>query len=59
LTGAGKVRRVVVELVPDPGTSSGYAWTRRGGPPFAIPSRSGVRAVFDQPGIRPIDWVLP
>jgi multidrug efflux pump subunit AcrA (membrane-fusion protein) len=58
LVGAGTVRRVVVDLTRDPGTASGYVWTRRGGPSFPIPSRSGVHAVFHQPGVRPIDWVL-
>jgi hypothetical protein len=59
LTADGPARRVVVELLRDRSTPSGYQWTRGSGPPFPIGTRTTVRGTLHQRPLRPVDWVLP
>ena len=58
LAGTGGGRRVVVGLDKSK-TPSGYRWSTKDGPPFAIPSRTILVGNLPQPPARPIEWVMP
>jgi hypothetical protein len=51
-------RKVVVELEPAEGTSSGYLWSSASGPPFKVGARTNVTGLIEQQPMRPIAWVL-
>jgi biotin carboxyl carrier protein len=55
----GPVLQVMVELVEDPATPSGYKWSSSDGPPFELTNgtlASGSVVLNEQ---RPVDFVLP
>jgi hypothetical protein len=54
----GAPRLVVVDLVRDPGTRSGYAWTTTKGPPVALQSQEKVVGTISLGGRSPISFVL-
>ena len=59
IIGQGAVIRVVVELLPDPGTPSGFAWTTKRGYPGKI-SHGAVGEVIINTGKRsPASYILP
>jgi multidrug efflux pump subunit AcrA (membrane-fusion protein) len=59
ITAGGPARKVVVDLQGSALTASGYAWSTRAGPPFALGSRAAVAGAVAQPPVRPIDWIMP
>lgn len=58
-TASGPPVRVIVDLLPDPGTVSGYRWSTRGGPPFRVDSQSRLTGAVHLASHQPISWVLP
>ncbi|MEU6994036.1 HlyD family efflux transporter periplasmic adaptor subunit [Streptomyces sp. NPDC046465] len=50
---------VLVRLEKSPGTTSGYAWSTAGGPPFALDSMTPAAGTFHLAEQHPIDWLLP
>ncbi|MFD3841335.1 HlyD family efflux transporter periplasmic adaptor subunit [Streptomyces sp. NPDC058642] len=55
----GRPVAVLVKLDKDSGTKSGYKWSSKDGPPFALTSMivaTGSIRLADQ---RPVDWLLP
>ncbi|MEU8922616.1 HlyD family efflux transporter periplasmic adaptor subunit [Kitasatospora sp. NPDC048545] len=57
-SGQGQPMQVVVRLLTEPGTTSGFRWSTRTGPPYLIDSRTLVSASVHLPSVRPIGWVL-
>ncbi|WP_037571106.1 HlyD family efflux transporter periplasmic adaptor subunit [Phaeacidiphilus oryzae] len=55
----GQPLAVVVELDRDPGSRSGYRWSREPGPPYPIDSTTQVSASIQLSSQHPIDWLLP
>lgn len=49
---------VTVSLNTDPSTPSGYEWSTKTGPPFAIPAAARFTALITQGDTRPIDLVF-
>ena len=59
IIGQGAVIRIVVELLPDPATDSGFAWTTKRGYPGKI-SHGAVGEVIINTGKRsPASYILP
>ncbi len=58
-TANGQPVAVVVQLDRSPANRSGYAWSSKHGPPYAIESTTLVSAAVHLPAQRPIDWILP
>lgn len=59
---AGKsatVRAVVIRLVEDPSTASGYKWSTPAGPPFKIPVNTVCKVQLIQETRRPVELVVP
>jgi multidrug efflux pump subunit AcrA (membrane-fusion protein) len=54
----GAPRLVVVDLTPDPTTSTAYAWTTRHGPPFRLQSQTRLTGAISLGDRRPVDFVL-
>lgn len=54
----GASRLVVVDLVTDPTTSSGYEWTTTDGPPFPLSSQARLEGAIRLGGRTPISFVL-
>ncbi|NBE51948.1 HlyD family efflux transporter periplasmic adaptor subunit [Streptomyces boluensis] len=59
LTKDGPPVAVLVRLEKSPGAKSGYAWSRAGGPPFALDSMTPATGALHLAEQRPIDWLLP
>lgn len=55
---AGPMRLVIIDLVPDPATRSGYAWTSVTGPPFPLQFQDEVHATVHLPDRAPIRYLL-
>jgi hypothetical protein len=49
---------IIVDLIPDPGTFSGYAWSTAHGPPLQLDSQVTVSAAIQLGAQRPFDLVL-
>jgi hypothetical protein len=54
----GAPRMVLVDLVPDRTTVSGFAWTTRNGPPTALQSHVTVAGTISLGGRSPVSFVL-
>ncbi|MEV5608525.1 HlyD family efflux transporter periplasmic adaptor subunit [Streptomyces sp. NPDC052225] len=50
---------VVVKLTKSAATTSGYAWSSQGGPPYALTSMTLATGAVHLAEQRPIDWLLP
>lgn len=50
---------VVVALEQTSGTASGYTWSSRQGPPYALDSSTLVSGAVQLASQHPIDWILP
>lgn len=59
LTGDGAPVEVVVRLIPDPDTPSGFAWSSSDGPPTEVFSGTLCSADVITERKRPIEYVLP
>lgn len=59
LTRDGAPIAVLAQLVPDPATRSGYAWSSGGGPPFELRSGWLCDARVKVAGLSPLSMVLP
>ena len=55
---SGPMRLVVVDLVADDATASGYAWTSVTGPPFPLQFQDAVHATVHLPDRAPISYLL-
>lgn len=55
----GQPVAVLVELKKDSGTTSGYSWSSKQGPPHAPDSMSPADGAVHLAAQRPIDWLLP
>jgi hypothetical protein len=55
----GPTVAVLVKLVASPSTKSGYAWSSKGGPPYALDSMTPASGAVHLAEQRPIDWLLP
>jgi hypothetical protein len=51
-------RLVIVDLIPDPGTRTGYAWSTTNGPPVLLSSQVTVSATVNLGSQTPFDLVL-
>jgi hypothetical protein len=49
---------VLIELVPDESTASGFEWSTADGPPFPLGSGVEVSALITQGEQRPVDLVF-
>ncbi|WP_128374581.1 HlyD family efflux transporter periplasmic adaptor subunit [Streptomyces cavernae] len=58
-TRKGRPVAVLVRLDRDPGTESGYRWSSKDGPPFAMTSMTLATGSIRLADQRPIDWLLP
>ena len=59
ITATGPVYYVAVDLQRDASTVSGYAWTNRKGPPYAIKAGSLGNAYVHVEDKAPIDYLIP
>jgi hypothetical protein len=57
-TKGGPPKHVIVELIPDSRTASGYAWTTRAGPPGPLQTQVKVTATIILGGRSPISLLL-
>lgn len=55
----GAPTAVIVQLKPDAGTKSGYAWSGSGAPPSALTLMTPVSGTVALSAQRPLDWLLP
>ncbi|MET8680190.1 HlyD family efflux transporter periplasmic adaptor subunit [Streptomyces sp. NPDC004647] len=55
----GKPVAVLVQLDRSSGTTSGYTWSSKSGPPYAIDSTTLVSGAIHVAAQRPVDWLLP
>ncbi|MFF2502121.1 HlyD family efflux transporter periplasmic adaptor subunit [Streptomyces sp. NPDC058067] len=58
-TKGGPTVAVLVKLVASPATKSGYTWSSKGGPPYALDSMTPASGAVHLAEQRPIDWLLP
>ncbi|MFE7153098.1 HlyD family efflux transporter periplasmic adaptor subunit [Streptomyces sp. NPDC057636] len=58
-TKGGPTVAVLVKLVASSSTKSGYAWSSKGGPPYALDSMTPASGAVHLAEQRPIDWLLP
>jgi multidrug efflux pump subunit AcrA (membrane-fusion protein) len=56
--GSPPPRLVVVDLVPDAGTVSGFAWSTKAGPPMKLPTQTTVQATITLGTQTPFNLVL-
>ena len=40
-------RLVIVDLIPDPGTVSGFSWSTKAGPPMRLATQTSVKATIN------------
>ena len=59
IVGQGAVIRVVVELLPDSGTLSGFAWTTKRGYPGKIPHGVVGEVIINTGKRSPASYILP
>lgn len=59
LTNGGPVTEVRVELIPDPKTPSGFAWSSPLGPPITVSSGTICTAAVVTREQRPVSLVFP
>jgi pyruvate/2-oxoglutarate dehydrogenase complex dihydrolipoamide acyltransferase (E2) component len=57
-TQSGPPKLVIVDLLKDAGTASGYAWSTQSGPPFPLASQVRVTATIILSGRSPINLLL-
>ncbi len=55
----GPTYRVKIALIPDPSTKSGYEWSNKTGPPYAINTGTLCRASIRVREKAPIDYIIP
>jgi hypothetical protein len=59
IIGQGAVIRIVVELLPDPATDSGFAWTTKRGYPGKIPHGAVGEVIINTGKRSPASYILP
>jgi biotin carboxyl carrier protein len=55
----GRPVAVLVKLDKSSGTKSGYKWSSKDGPPFALTSMTMAKGSIRLADQRPVDWLLP